>query len=691
MGVEPSLVSKLGPYALGERLGVGGMAEVYVATRDGPHGFEKRVALKRILPQLARDVRFVAMFCDEARICAMLEHPNIVRVIDFGESAGQLFMAMEYVDGITVARLLRAVSARHAQIPLGAVLYIAHEILRGLSYAHQATDDQYRPLNIVHRDVSPGNVLIGREGEIKLTDFGIVRSAFIDRRTNPGELKGKIGYMSPEQVMGEELDPRSDLFTAAIIVAELALVRPLFPGRNELEILTRTHTADLTVLNRYGRRLPGALTVALRRALSPAPEDRFQTADEFLGAIRDVAQIEGIRLDASQLAPWLSSLGVLPDRTGSRQMAATRAPEYSAQRRPGSGAQPTYPAEMPSSMSGARRRMDARHKEEQARQLTSADDRDKYVVRLPDGPELLRADLVELLELGATGRLPFESVVARGEQPPIVVRELRGPHRLLGRPAYAFSDTTAAKWMLPLTRRELPGVLFRLANERATGVLRVVSGEFSVRIFVAMGELGFIASTEVQQLFGQRLLAEGKVTKKHLAHVLQHAAKSGQRLGEACVRAGLLTREEVKSALVAQRRERLIGTTTRSAATVSFVPGVTSGEELPIERSSRLSWVSSLCIEAYSSEDVGAFLAPFRDRRIDPGPVVVAPGELAVTDPMRRALHYAASSESLKDLIESLKSERVARPSETLMAVFIGLSSGILSVAGWPTLPTDLV
>jgi hypothetical protein len=217
-----------------------------------------------------------------------------------------------------------------------------------------------------------------------------------------------------------------------------------------------------------------------------------------------------------------------------------------------------------------------------------------------------------------------------------------------------------------------------------------VSGDFSARIFVIMGELGFIASTELQQLLGQRLLSEGKVTQKHLAHLLKQSAKSGQRLGETCVRAGLLTREEVKGALVAQRRERLIGTTKKNAATVSFVPGISSGEELLSDRASRLAWISSLCIEAYSSEDVASFLASFRERRIDPGPVVVVPGELAVPDPMRRALHYAASSENLRELTESLQSERVARPSETLMAVFIGLSAGILSVAGWPSLPSDL-
>ena len=210
------------------------MAEVFVATRPGPHGFNKRFAVKRILPELARDARFVAMFCDEARICAGLSHPNIVQVVDFGESDGEVFMALEYVDGVSLARLLRAVAAARRRFPVPVALFIAHEVLRALDFAHSAYDEQGRSLGIVHRDVSPGNVLIGRAGEVKLGDFGILLSAFVDRRTYPGELKGKVGYMSPEQAMGGAVDRRSDLFALGIVLAEMLLARPLFSGQKRV-------------------------------------------------------------------------------------------------------------------------------------------------------------------------------------------------------------------------------------------------------------------------------------------------------------------------------------------------------------------------------------------------------------------------------------------------------------------------
>lgn len=311
--------SMLGPYLLGDRLGLGGMAEVYVAQRAGPRGFAKRFAVKRILPELAQDARFVAMFCDEARICAALCHPNIVQVVDFGEANGELFMAMEFVDGVSLARLLRTVSARRERFPRAIALHIAHEVLRGLAFAHDAQDEHGRPLGIVHRDVSPGNVLVGRAGDVKLGDFGIVRSEFVDRRTYPGELKGKVGYMSPEQVMGTDVDPRSDLFTVGIILAEMLLARPLFSGQNEFEILTSIYEANLGVLDRHSSELTPIVEATLRKALARDPAQRFQNAVEFAGALREIARELELHLGDSEIVPWLSSLGILPSRSGTHE------------------------------------------------------------------------------------------------------------------------------------------------------------------------------------------------------------------------------------------------------------------------------------------------------------------------------------------------------------------------------------
>ncbi|HEY8073475.1 MAG TPA: serine/threonine-protein kinase, partial [Labilithrix sp.] len=302
----------LGPYELQTRIATGGMAEVYLARRAGPHGFQKVVAVKRILPQLAQDHDFVAMFIDEARVCARLAHPNIVQVFDFGEHDGELYMAMEYVDGTTAARLVRAAATRGEEVPLDAALYIALSILRGLDYAHSARDDDGKPLDLVHRDVSPGNVLIDRSGAVKLTDFGIARAAEIERRTDAGQLKGKLGYMSPEQVVGKELDPRSDLFTVGIVLAELVMLRPLFSGPSEIDVLMRIRDADLSPLDRARERVPDDLRAVLFRAMAKDRSLRYPTAAAFAEAIEEILRRRRMQVGPAKLAAWVEKLGLVP-------------------------------------------------------------------------------------------------------------------------------------------------------------------------------------------------------------------------------------------------------------------------------------------------------------------------------------------------------------------------------------------
>src|SRR5258708_1459462 len=301
---------RLGPYELLRRIATGGMAEVYLARRAGPHGFQKIVAVKRILPQFASDPDFVAMFVDEARVCARLGHPNIVQVFDFGEQDGELYMAMEYVDGTTGARLIRAASSRTEEISLDVCLHITLSIVRALEYAHSARDDQGKPLALVHRDVSPGNVLIDRSGAVKLTDFGIARAAEIERRTDAGQLKGKLGYMSPEQVLGRDLDARSDIFTMGIVLAEMLILRPLFSGGKELDVLLRIRDADVSPIDRAGARVPDDVKSVLFRALSRDPMLRWASAGAFADALDEVVRRRRLQVGPTRLAAFVDKLGL---------------------------------------------------------------------------------------------------------------------------------------------------------------------------------------------------------------------------------------------------------------------------------------------------------------------------------------------------------------------------------------------
>src|SRR5690606_8704545 len=443
--VEAALLAmRLGPYVLGERLGLGGMAEVFVGRRAGPHGFAKRFAIKRILPELAKDSRFVAMFIDEARICAALQHPNIVEVVDFGESQGELFMAMEYVDGLSLARLLRHVASKRERFPIPIALLIARSVLRALAYAHEATDEQGRPLGLVHRDVSPGNVLISRQGAVKLADFGIVRGVTLDRRTDPGELKGKLGYMSPEQVIGAEVDPRSDVFAVGILLAEMLIACPLFAGKDELEVPTRTHEATLSTFAQHGQHVHAELASIVRRALAREPLQRFPSAREFALALESFAVRNEHVLDDAELSRWVCALGILPSVSGVHSVRTpTRSDDH-----------PTAPI-----------------LERQPLPLPA--------IRPPEPRAEKRPPGADLLELVATGRVRAETEFLATYGGVRRASELAGAAELLQRSAFRFFEPPLerASFTASIDARTLPSRVYQLVANRATGLLVARNGD----------------------------------------------------------------------------------------------------------------------------------------------------------------------------------------------------------------------
>jgi eukaryotic-like serine/threonine-protein kinase len=276
-----------GRYQLVERIAIGGMAEIFKAKTFGAHGFEKTIAVKRILPQLAADPEFVDMFINEARLMMRLTHPKVVQVLDFGQANSQYYIAMEYVSGIDALALLR-ICARHRCRPTtGIAVHIAADVLDALDYAHGLCDEQRRPLGIVHRDISPSNIFVSELGEVKLGDFGIARAPNRQLQTETGALKGKYGYMSPEIVNGASMDHRSDLFSVGVVLAELLMVRRLFIAKTELEVLLQVRDARLDRLNKYGRHIQPELRRILDAALARDPALRYQDAASFRDALQN--------------------------------------------------------------------------------------------------------------------------------------------------------------------------------------------------------------------------------------------------------------------------------------------------------------------------------------------------------------------------------------------------------------------
>jgi len=278
-----------GRYQLVERLAVGGMAELFVAASPGEHGFQKKVVIKRLLPHLVDDETYNAMFIDEAKLTARLVHPKIAQTFELGKVDDALFIAMEYVDGIDVLALLREFAARRRKVEPQLAAWIAHEVLDALDYAHNQVAEDGSRLNIVHRDISPSNVLLSVRGDIKLVDFGIARQQDPDRahKSKSGTLKGKYGYMSPEQVIEQSLDARSDLFSVGVVFAELLTGRRLFAATNELDVLLMVRDAKLVRFDKYGADVEPGLAEIVRTALKKSVDERWQTAAQFRDAVAE--------------------------------------------------------------------------------------------------------------------------------------------------------------------------------------------------------------------------------------------------------------------------------------------------------------------------------------------------------------------------------------------------------------------
>ncbi len=289
----------MGRYTLLRRLAVGGMAELYVAHQVGIEGFEKIVALKRVLPHLGQDPQFVRMFLAEARIAAALDHPNIAHVTDIGESDGEYFFAMEYVHGANLLEVLRHGS--NAPLPLGCALTIVGGVAAALHHAHEHLGADGRPLGLVHRDVSPSNVMIAHSGAVKLTDFGIVRAA-ARTSTTQGHTKGKAGYMSPEQCRGDRIDRRSDIFALGIVLYEATTGVRAFYAPNDYAILGRIAKADYIPPHEVVPDYPPALAQIIARALSKDPDHRHPTAEALQLELEDFAHVHGVRLSGVDLA-----------------------------------------------------------------------------------------------------------------------------------------------------------------------------------------------------------------------------------------------------------------------------------------------------------------------------------------------------------------------------------------------------
>ncbi|MBN2496678.1 MAG: serine/threonine protein kinase [Deltaproteobacteria bacterium] len=279
---------QFGKYRLIARLATGGMAEIYLASQTSLAGFEKLIVIKRILPNLAREERFVRMFLDEARIAAMLNHPNVVQIFDLGRIGGQLFIAMEYLSGESLAMIIRACRGRNMRVPPHLVAGIMLQAAEGLHHAHSALGPDGQPLQIIHRDISPQNVFALYDGGVKVVDFGIAKATLRSTKTRTGMLKGKYAYMSPEQILAvKDLDARSDVFALGVVMWELLCCRKLYSMESDLKLLKAITEHDAPSPASFDPELPEYLCTIVRQALARDRDERYASAADMRADLAD--------------------------------------------------------------------------------------------------------------------------------------------------------------------------------------------------------------------------------------------------------------------------------------------------------------------------------------------------------------------------------------------------------------------
>jgi len=335
--------TQFGQYILKSHIATGGMAEVYKARMMGMEGFQKTVAIKRILPHLTDNDEFVTMFVDEAKLAAQLNHNNIIHIYDLGKIDRSYYIAMEYIEGRDLRSLMKECREHETTLPIPLALHITTLLASALDYAHRKRDFENRDLGLVHRDVSPQNVLISNDGDVKLCDFGIAKAASKASHTRAGALKGKLQYMSPEQAWGKDIDHRSDIFSLGLVLYEMLTGRKLFAGDSELSILEQVRNPKIQPPSEINPEVTADVEQIVMKALGTDREERYQSARDMQKELEKVMRKHGWAPDSADLAQFMKDLGAGKIKVAPAKAAGGGATPPPTDKKPSSPA----PAETP--------------------------------------------------------------------------------------------------------------------------------------------------------------------------------------------------------------------------------------------------------------------------------------------------------------------------------------------------------
>lgn len=565
---------QFGKYLLLDQIGVGGMAEIWRARQFGAAGFQKTLVIKKILRHLADNDEFVHMFIDEAKIAVSLQHGNVVQIYDLGSVQKEYFIAMEYVFGKDLLNLLIRCTHLRIRVPHKLAVFIIAETLKGLEAAHTATDSRGNPLRIIHRDVSPSNVLISYEGEVKIGDFGVAKARKRESTTRSGTMKGKLGYMSPEQVTGGEIDTRADLFSAGIMLYEMLAMNRLFHGKTELETLMLVRDCDIeSALSKLPSGVSPALVDILRRALARKPSARFQTATEFLDALLDHLFNEKQRVTAQDMGRFMKSVFA---KEIEEELDRQKAIDAEVDEMVARGEQGPLRREQPSTRPPIPGLPGGSPEDEVVWSPYSrfrVRDRDGVVY----GPMGLNT-LVEIVRRDGRDALARISVDDSPWVPPDAV-----PGLFEDEPA---EETPPSDFSGRFDRVDLARLLYRYAACRATGRMHFENGSRKKEIFWRRGRPEYVTSNLRSELLGEYLVQRRLIGRATLNEALKMLPDFHGRLGDALLHLDAITAHDLFNALAEQVKTKLLEIFSWPEGTYAFFRGeATTAQIVPLETS----------------------------------------------------------------------------------------------------------
>ncbi|MCA9538003.1 MAG: protein kinase [Myxococcales bacterium] len=570
MKIQPR---QFGKYLLLDQIGVGGMAEIWRAKMFGAAGFQKTLVIKKILRHLADNDEFVHMFIDEAKIAVSLQHANVVQIFDLGSVAKEYFIAMEYVFGKDLLNLLIRCTHLRIRVPHKLAIFIIVETLKGLEAAHNAVDSKGNALHIIHRDVSPSNVLISYDGEVRIGDFGVAKASKREAATRSGTMKGKLGYMSPEQVTGQDIDYRADLFSAGIILYEMLAMNRLFHGKTELETLMMVRDCDIeSALMKLPGGVSEPLKDILRTALARDRDQRYQSATEFLDALLDHLFNEKLRVTTQDMGRFMKSVFA---KEIEEEMERQKEIDGLIERMPPiTEEEPAQPRREAISYRPAGASVDE--------QIVWSP-YSQFRVRDRDGAIHGPMNLNTLGErVHREGRSAVHRISVDGS-PWVKLDELPGLLEVEPPPevSTALPDFTGS-----FERLSFPRLLYRYAACRATGRMHFESGSRRKEIYWRRGRPEYVTSNLRSELLGEYLVQRRLIARPVLDEALGMLNDFRGRLGDALLSLNAISAHDLFNALAEQVKTKLLEIFGWTEGSYAFFRGEATTEQIvPLEMS----------------------------------------------------------------------------------------------------------